>query len=127
MAVEVNVRYGQSAGAVGIPSNCTTAVTLYTMGDSLVMPNGASGPGGIVDGARIYNKDTTKHFVQLHAIPPADALGDDTLFDRIEVAAGEVVRYVGGERFPSGTVIQVKLEAAHAANPVYVKVDVSEL
>lgn len=121
-------RYGQPALAVGIASNGATPVTLYTFGASLKMPDGASGPGGCIDRVRVNNRDTVMHTVELHAIAPTDSLGDDTMFERVPLAAGEVYHYIGGgDRYPSGTIIQIKLEGAHTTNPVYAKPDVSEI
>lgn len=123
----VKVRYGQSTGALGIASNGTTPVTLYTFGAALVMPNEAAGPGGIIDKIRVRNADTVTQVVQLHAIPSGDAADNDTMIDRVTLAPGEIYHYLGGDRMPSSAFIQIKLEAAHTTNPVYAKVDVSEL
>lgn len=121
------IRYGQSTGALGIASNGVTAVTLYTFGTLLLMPNGSSGAGGIVDQIRVYNHDTVAHIVELHAVPSGDAADFDTLMDRVILQSKEVYRYEGGDRMPSSAFIQIKLGEAHTTSPVYAKVDVSEL
>lgn len=121
------IRYGQSAGALGIASNGTTAVTLYTHGASLKMPDNASGPGGILDQVRVYNADTIAHRVELHLVPSGGAAGFDTLIENITLGAGEVYRYVGGDRMPSGAFVQIKLGEAIATRQVYAKADVSEI
>lgn len=119
-------RYGQSAGALGIASNGTNAVTIYTFGAGLKMPDDAAGPGGIVDRIRVYNADTVSQTVQLHAVPNGDAAGDDTMIDKVTLAPGEVYHYIGGDRMPSSAFLQIKLGAAHTTNPVYAKPDVTE-
>jgi hypothetical protein len=122
-----NIRYKQSTGALGIASNGTTAVTIYTFGTGLVGPDGSTGPGGIIDRIRVANRDTVAHTVQLHAVPSGDAAGDDTEIDRITLGAGEVYHYIGGDRMPDSAFLQIKLGAAHTTNPVYAKADVSEV
>jgi hypothetical protein len=123
----VNVRYGQSAGALGIASNGTTAVTIYTFGASLKMPDGAAGPGGIVDKVRLYNADTVVHRVELHLVPNGDTADYDTLIENITLGVGEVFHYAGGDRMPSQATIQIKLGEAHTTRAVYARPDVSEL
>lgn len=127
LVADPNVRYGQSAGALGIASNGATAVTIYTFGANLKMPDGNAGPGGILDQIRVYNADTIAHIVELHAIPAADAADVDTLIERITLAAKEVYRYVGGDRMPSSAFLQIKLGEAHSTAAVYAKADVTEL
>lgn len=122
-----NIRYGQSTGALGIASNGITAVTIYTFGASLKMPDEASGPGGILDQVRVYNADTIAHRIELHLVPSGGAASWDTLIENITLGAGEVYRYVGGDRMPSSASLQIKLGEAHATLAVYAKADVSEI
>lgn len=122
-----NVRYGQSSGGLGIPSNGTTAATIFTFGASLKMPDNASGPGGILDQVRVYNADTVQHRVELHLVPNGDSADYDTLIENVTLSAGEVYRFVGGDRMPSQAIVQIKLGEAHTTRPVYAKADVSEL
>ena len=122
-----NIRYKQSTGALGIASNGTTAVTIFTFGTGLVGPDGATGPGGIVDGIRVYNADTVAHDVELHAVPSGGAVANDTMIDKINLGPGEAYRYKGGERMPDSATLRIKLGAAHTTNPVYAKPDVSEV
>lgn len=123
----VSVRYGQSAGGLGIASNGTTAATIYTHGASVKMPDGATGPGCIIDQIRVYNADTVAHGVELHAVPSGDAADYDTLIEKITLASGEVYRYLGGDRMPASAFIQIKLTEAHTTRGVYAKADVSEI
>lgn len=121
------IKYKQSAGALGIASNGTTAVTLGTFGTGLKSPDGTTGPGGIIDQIRVYNADTVVQTVQLHAVPSGDAADVDTLIERISLQPKEVYRYEGGDRMPDSAFVQIKLEAAHTTNPVYAKLDWSEV
>jgi hypothetical protein len=122
-----SVRYRQSTSGLGIASNGTTAVTLLTFGTPLVGPDGTAGPGGIIDAIRVHNSDSISHIVELHLVPNADAAGDDTLMERVIVPADTVYRFLGPERAPALSFVQVKLGEAHSATPVYCKIDVSEI
>ncbi len=120
-----NIKYDQSSGGLGIASNGTTAATIYTFPSSLLSPNGASGPGGIIDMVRVYNHDTIVHDVELHLVPNGDAADVDTLIAKMRMAPEQIARFIGPERAPSQATLQIKLGAAHTTNPVYAKADVS--
>lgn len=124
---DTNVRYGQSTGGLGVATNGTSAVTVYTFSANLKGPDGVSGPGGIIDAIRVYNADTVVHTVELHLVPNGDGADFDTLIDSQTVQAGEVYRFVGPERAPSQATIQAKLGEAHTTRAMRVKADVSEI
>lgn len=121
------IRYGQSAGGLGIASNGVAAVTIFTHGAALKMPDGAAGAGGIIDQIRVYNADTIAHRVELHLVPAGDAADFDTLMENLTLAPGEVYRYTGGDRMPASAFIQIKLGEAIVTRQVYAKADVSEI
>lgn len=124
---DTKIRYGQSTNGVGVASNGTSLVDVYTFGSGITMPDGATGAGGIIDLVRIDNQDTVAQIVELHLVPSGDAAGADTRFFRDTLQAGEVFRYRGPERTTAGAKIQMRLGAAHTTNPVYAKADVSEI
>lgn len=121
------IRYKQSVGALGIASNGTTAVTLFTFGTGLKSPDNATGPGGIIDAIRVFNSDTVAHSTELHAVPSGGAVGNDTMLEKITLGPGEAYRYIGGDRMPDSATVRIKLGEAHTSTPVYGKVEASEV
>lgn len=129
MAVPTSFTFQASTGRLGIASNGTTLVTIYTFSASLKNPDGTSGIGGRIKNVRLYNSDSIAHIVKLHLVPSAGSAGVTTVCEYLPALQPNEVAYwvpPGGEYAASSDFLQIVLGEAHASTAVYARAVVTE-